>query len=110
MHERLYTFAQEDTPVEMVTLGIAAEGVFPPPKREELASGGALVDAITAHQTMRLEGGPVRCPVYERSRLAAGAEIHGPAIVTQLDSTTLLMPEHAATVDRFGSLVVTERG
>ncbi len=110
MHERLYTFAQEDTPVEMVTLSIAAEGVFPPPKLEELASGGALADAITAHQTMRLEGGPVRCPVYERSRLAAGAEIYGPAIVTQLDSTTLLMPEHAATVDRFGSLVVTERG
>jgi N-methylhydantoinase A len=42
--------------------------------------------------------------------LAAGAEIHGPAIVTQLDSTTLLLPEHVATVDRFGSLVVTERG
>ncbi|MFL4976255.1 MAG: hydantoinase/oxoprolinase family protein [Microvirga sp.] len=110
MHERLYTFAQEDTPVEMVTLSIAAEGVFPPPKLEELASGGAPADAITAHQTMRLEGGPVRCPVYERSRLAAGAEIHGPAIVTQLDSTTLLLPEHVATVDRFGSLVVTERG
>ncbi|MFL5006693.1 MAG: hypothetical protein ACJ8DK_15235, partial [Microvirga sp.] len=70
----------------------------------------APADAITAHQTMRLEGGPVRCPVYERSRLAAGAEIHGPAIVTQLDSTTLLLPEHVATVDRFGSLVVTERG
>ena len=61
MHERLYTFAQEDTPVEMVTLSIAAEGVFPRPKLEELASGGALADAITAHQTdaPRRRSGPM---------------------------------------------------
>jgi N-methylhydantoinase A len=50
MHERLYTFSQEDTPVEIVTLGIAAEGVFPPPKLEELAPGGAIADAITARK------------------------------------------------------------
>jgi N-methylhydantoinase A len=109
MHERLYTFAQEDTPVEIVTLGVAAEGVFPPPKLEELTPGGATTDAITARQTMRLENGPVQCPVYARSRLGAGSRIDGPAIVTQLDSTTLLLPKQTARVDRFGSLLVTER-
>ena len=109
MHERLYTFSQEDTPVEIVTLGIAAEGVFPPPNLEELAPGGATTDAITAHQMLRLESGAVQCPVYERSRLGAGARIDGPAIITQLDSTALLLPGQTAEVDRFGSLLITER-
>jgi N-methylhydantoinase A len=109
MHERLYTFSQEDTPVEIVTLGIAAEGVFQSPKLEELAPGGATTDAITAHQMLRLESGAVQCPVYERSRLGAGARIDGPAIIIQLDSTALLLPGQTAEVDRFGSLLITER-
>jgi N-methylhydantoinase A len=109
MHERLYTFAQEDTPVEIVTLGIAAEGVFPPPTLQALAPGGAVADAISAHQTMRLADGPVRCPVYERARLGAGARIEGPAIVAQLDATTLLLPGQIAETDGFGNLVMTER-
>jgi len=109
LHERLYTFAQEDTPVEIVTLGVAAEGVFPPPKLQELAPCGPPADAISAHQTMRLESGSVRCPVYDRTLLGAGARIDGPAIVTQLDSTTLLLPGQTAEMDRFGSLLVTER-
>jgi N-methylhydantoinase A len=109
MHERLYTFAQEDTPVEIVTLSVAAEGVFPPPKLGELPRGGDARDAISGHQPMLLERGSVQCPVYERARLGAGARIEGPAIVTQLDSTTLLLPGQAAQVDRFGSLLVTER-
>jgi N-methylhydantoinase A len=109
MHERLYTFSQEDTPVEVVTLSVAAEGVFPPPQLQELPPGGSPADAVTTHQTMRLEGGPVQCPVYDRARLGAGALVDGPAIVTQLDSTTLILPGQAATVDRFGNLLVTER-
>ena len=108
LHERLYTFAQEDTPVEIVTLSVAAEGVFPPPKLEEFARGGSPEDAITAHQMIRLEDGNVRCPVYERSRLGAGVRIDGPAIITQLDSTTLLLSGQGAEMDRFGSLLVTE--
>ena len=96
MHERLYTFAQEDTPVEIVTLSIAAEGVFPPPKLEELASGGARRMRSPrirrcASKAVRSDARSTSARVWQPAR-----EIYGPAIVTQLDSTTLLLPGHAA--------------
>jgi len=49
LHERLYTFAQEDTPVEIVTLRVDARGVFPVPALRELPTGvtlGAILGVI----------------------------------------------------------------
>ncbi len=46
-------------------------------------------------------------PVYQREALAVGAVIEGPAIVEQLDSTTVILPRQKASVDRYGHLLVT---
>jgi N-methylhydantoinase A len=107
MHERLYTFAQEDTPVEIVTVRVDAEGIFPPHASQELRPGGA-AGAVRARQTLYLEGGAVDCPVYDRTRLGAGARIAGPAIVAQLDATTLVLPAQTATVDCYGNMLIRD--
>jgi hypothetical protein len=44
-----------------------------------------------------------------RARLGAGDRIAGPAILTQLDATTLLLPGQTGEVHRFGSLVVHDQ-
>ena len=108
LHERLYTFAQEDTPVEIVTLRVDARGVFPAPALRELPPAGSLEAARVGTQTVYLEAGPAEAAIYARERLGAGARIHGPAILTQLDATTLLLPGQVGTVDRFGNLIVEE--
>ena len=51
-------------------------------------------------------GGFVTCPVYERSLLKAGNVITGPAIVEQLDTTTVLLPEMTGTVDPYLNLIL----
>jgi N-methylhydantoinase A len=107
LHERLYTFAQEDTPVEIVTLRVDACGVFPSPAILELPPAGQLEDARTGTQTLLLEAGHTEAAIYARDRLGVGARISGPAILTQLDATTLLLPGEVATVDRFGNLIVS---
>ena len=107
-HERLYTFAQPDTPVEIVTLRVDALGVFPPPRLPELPRSGGPADAVTGRQTVSFAEGPLDTPIYDRTRLGAGATIAGPAILTQLDATTLLLPGQTAEVDPLGSLVVRE--
>jgi N-methylhydantoinase A len=109
LHERLYTFAQEDTPVEIVTLRVDARGTFPAPAMRELPPAQALETALAGRQTLFLEGGPTQAAIYARDKLGAGAHIPGPAIITQLDATTLLLPGQTAIVDRFGSLIVAER-
>jgi hypothetical protein len=47
--------------------------------------------------------------IYDRARLGDGDRIAGPAILTQLDATTLLLPGQTAEVHRFGSLVVHDQ-
>jgi N-methylhydantoinase A len=108
LHERLYTFAQEDTPVEIVTLRVDARGVFPAPALRELPPAGSLEDARVGTQTVAFESGSAEAAIYARDRLGAGARIEGPAILTQLDATTLLLPGQSGTVDRFGNLIVQE--
>ena len=44
--------------------------------------------------------------MYDRAKLLAGNVVTGPAIVTEMDSTTLVLPGHAATVHPSGSLLI----
>jgi N-methylhydantoinase A len=50
--------------------------------------------------------GYVDTPIYRRTDLLAGAEIAGPAIIEQLDSTTVLPPGMTAKMERFGNLII----
>ena len=110
LHERLYTFAQEDMPVEIVTFRVGARGALPAPTMRELPAAGPLEAARTAVQTVFFEEGPAEVSIYARDRLGAGARLSGPSILTQFDATTLLLPGQRAEVDRFGSLLITEGG
>jgi N-methylhydantoinase A len=49
-------------------------------------------------------------PIYVRERLAVGVRFDGPAIVEQLDSTTVVEPGDRAEVDRDGNLIIAVRG
>ena len=83
-----------------------ATGQLPQPTLRELAKGGAVEDAIVGRQEVDVDEQRRLCPVYDRSKLGAGAVLRGPAIVRQLDSTTVLFPDQVAEVDKYGSLVV----
>ena len=53
------------------------------------------------------ESGPVEGAVYQRETLPAGAGVEGPAIIGQVDATTLLPPGSSGRVDEYGNLVIT---
>jgi N-methylhydantoinase A len=108
LHEQLYTFNQPDTPVEIVTLRVNAEGAMPRPAIPALPKAGALADAKVGEQSVDFDGEAGMAPIYDRIRLGAGARIEGPAIVRQLDSTTVLFPGQTAEVHSYGSLIVRE--
>jgi N-methylhydantoinase A len=108
LHERLYTFRQEDTPVEIVTLRVGAIGRLPRPSLKELPRGGPAADAVAGVQLVDFGGEIARAPIYVRDRLGAGTTIQGPAVVSQLDSTTLLFPGQSAEVLPLGSLMIRD--
>jgi N-methylhydantoinase A len=108
LHEQLYTFSQPDTPVEVVTLRVTAEGAMPRPAIPKLPKAADLADAEVGKQSVDFDGEMRPTPVYDRARLGAGATIEGPAILSQLDSTTVLFPGQTAEVHTYGSLIVRE--
>jgi N-methylhydantoinase A len=71
--------------------------------RERAAS---LADARPAQRPVWFETGWATTPVYRRERLPLEATIEGPALIEQLDTTTVLEPGSRARLDRLGNLLV----
>ena len=44
--------------------------------------------------------------IYDRAKLKAGNRIPGPAVVMEMDSTTVILPGHTGVVDRFGNILI----
>ena len=106
-HERFYGYSIPGEELELLTFNVAAVGtrhsvelprLSTGPAPEPLERRGVVFDAAT---------GSVETAVYDRDSFAAGSEIEGPAIVGQVDATTLLPPESVTRVDEYGNLLVT---
>ncbi len=74
---------------------------------EQAAAGGAVP---AARRRAWFDGHWQDTPVYRREQLGVGAELVGPAIVEQLDSTTVIEPGDRVRVDALGNLEITVRG
>jgi N-methylhydantoinase A len=70
------------------------------------AHGRTVAEARTGTRLVWFPGGRVDTAVYAREKLPLGAIFAGPAIVEQLDATTVVEPGDQATVDRFGNLLI----
>jgi N-methylhydantoinase A len=105
-HKRLFTFALE-LEHELVTLRATVQGKGVKIKRRLLAGGGSDPKAaIVSKQKAYMDGKDVSAPVYQRSLLKAGNRIPGPAIVIEMDSTTVILPGHFGLVDKVGSILI----
>lgn len=60
-----------------------------------------------ASRRVWFEGGWVETPIHRREALPVGAEFTGPAIVEQLDTTTVIEPSDRVRVDALGNLDIT---
>jgi N-methylhydantoinase A len=107
-HRRLNGFVLEST-VELVTLRVEAEGLVAALPRTGIAHGTG-AGPVTRADLWFGEGDAVSAGVYERAALGVGDRIAGPAVVTQLDATTLVPPGWMAEVTASGALLVVRTG
>lgn len=110
-HEATYGFAAADEPIQVVNLRLVARGLPDLPELSRQKPGGAdAAAAIAARRAVDFgeADGALDCPVYDRTRLTAGNQLVGPAVIEQFDSTTLLHPGQVALVDELGFLIITE--
>ena len=108
-HQRMYGFIAEDDPVQLVTFRIEAAGIVPKASfKPQPDTGPDAASAIIAHREVWLPeaGGFVTCPIYDRDRLRVGNRITGPAIVEQMDATTVVLPGMLARVEPYLNLIL----
>ena len=95
--------------VELVTLKLTALGILPHLEQPRARDADAEAAAET-HTDVHFESDgdvvAVSTPVVERSRMRVGEELAGPAIVVQLDSTTVVPPGARARCDEGGNLLI----
>jgi N-methylhydantoinase A len=106
-HERLFSFVLGSTDHELVNARASVSGPRPRVSPTVLEPGtGDPAAARTGYARIWVDGGWQDAARYDRALLRAGDVISGPAIVTEMDSTTLILPGHAATADACGSLLI----
>lgn len=108
-HKRLYGFVAEGEPVQLVTYRVEAIGFVPKAEfRPEPDAGPDASAAITGRREVWFPeaGGFVDCALYDRDKLKSGNLIEGPAIIEQMDATTVLLPGMTARVEPYLNLIL----
>ncbi len=105
-HEQLFTFALE-AEQEVVNLRAVVQGKSAEVHAMTLEDGDADPSAaIIGKETIHVDGTDQEANIYDRSKLKAGNQIAGPAIVMEMDSTTLILPGHTGNVDKVGMILI----
>lgn len=109
-HEQLFSFSLEEER-ELVNLRAIARGPRPNiAEREWAADAEPLADAVTGDSPIYFKGSDYQATLYDREKLFPGHVVPGPAIITEMDSTTVIFPDHQATVDKVGNLLIEPVG
>jgi N-methylhydantoinase A len=112
VHRRMYGYVAAGEPVEVVALRLEATAVVAKVDIERRPpTAMALEHARAGSRQVFLPeaGGIVSVPVYDRERLGPGHVVTGPALVDQMDATTLILPGQRGTVDPWLALLIEER-
>jgi N-methylhydantoinase A len=110
IHKRMFTFAL-DVPHEIVNLRAIVLGkpanVLPDSVEEGTDDPShAAYDTTTVY----VDGADHPAKIYDRAKLKSGNKVVGPAILTQMDTTTIILPEHVGSVDAFGNVLIRPIG
>jgi N-methylhydantoinase A len=108
VHRELYKHAGEQ-PTEIISLRISAIG------KQEKPTLGLGIKAAKAkpqvdRKTVYFEDIDrfIECDTYDREELPVGFSFEGPAVIYQMDTTTLVYSGQRATIDEFGNMVIEE--
>jgi N-methylhydantoinase A len=111
-HTSAYGYAAREDAVELVNVRLTAIGVSPKPQLKVLPHGtGDLQKAMKGYRPVWFGETSefTSCPIVDRYHLCWGDVVPGPAVIEELDSTTVVHPGYAAHVDQYGNLLLRRR-
>lgn len=109
-HEQLFTFSLDEAH-ELVNLRAIARAPRPDITERAFEGGDStLADAQVGESPVHYAGQDYSAMLYAREKLNPGVVVPGPAIVMEMDSTTIILPGYEAEVDRVGNLLIRPQG
>lgn len=108
LHETTYSYKLMDNEMEIVNIHLTAFGKVRKNKLKKLSQLEMESDYIIEERNVLYEEeGWLTVNVYDRSKLHAGFQIEGPAIIEEVTSSTILYSGQTLVVDEFGNLIIT---
>ena len=107
LHEQYYGY-QMPAECEIVNLRAVGVGAVPEPRMLSMEEtvGPDASQAVVEEQEVYFEGEQIPTRIYDRAKLRAGNRVKGPAIVTEFDSTTVVLPGFAAEIDAHLNILI----
>jgi N-methylhydantoinase A len=106
LHDQLYTFRLA-SPIEFVNFRLTGFGAVRKPELARISANGVAQAALKGTRDVDFdELGRQESRIYERSRLGAGIELEGPAVIEEPAASTVVFPGQRLRVDEYGNLIV----
>ncbi|MEH6587081.1 MAG: hydantoinase/oxoprolinase family protein [Halioglobus sp.] len=105
-HEQLFTFKLGDGHEILMIRAVAKARTKAIAELRQGQTGTTLQECILHQSKFYNEGTWHEAPIYDRNKLHEGLEVPGPAIVSEMDSTTVVLPGYLARVDSIGNLLI----
>jgi N-methylhydantoinase A len=100
IHELEYGYCNTEDPVEILNYRLSARARVKHVEQSPAVTGRAGQPVPVGERPVWFAAEePVPSPIYDRAALAPGHRLTGPAVIEQLDSTTLLFPDDRLRVD-----------
>ena len=106
-HLRVYGHSDPHAAIQIISLRLVIVGKVDKPEIPRFISDPA--KAVPDRQVeVYLEGAWTTADIYQRNDLTSGQYFAGPAIVTQSDTTTVILPGFSAVIDEFANIRISE--
>jgi N-methylhydantoinase A len=106
-HLQRYAFNSINSPAEIVNLQSSVIGLLPKPIIKKLEQKNQTINKATRKVFFQQFGGFIDTDVYQREDLRHGHQLHGPLLIEEYASTTVLFPGDLLEVSEFGDLIIT---
>jgi N-methylhydantoinase A len=111
LHRQMYGYVDEGGVIQIITFRAEASATTPKLKFDKVAARSEPLESALIGQRevwFAEANGFVHCPVYDREKLFPGHEIEGPAVIEQMDTTTVVLDGMTAKVDPYLNLILED--
>ncbi len=112
LHKQLFSYDEPDSLIEIVNIEATVFGKTAPLNCVQLPEGANAAGAITTRRPMIFGGdsAAIETPVYDGTRLGAGAVVDGPAVIEEPTTTIVVQPGWQARLDASSCYVISAQG